>query len=129
MFIPFKYDDGKRPIEYQPAGAIVVTPGLPLYFAAGVLAVAAATQAPAYVSLYDSAGATLTSGTMIPVERVGSDVIYQSVLSVDSSSIALGTKYTIATGGAGVTATTTNGVAEVVGWDGKTAGDTVYVRF
>lgn len=130
MFIPFKYDKhGRPPIEYLPAGAIVTTPGLPLYFDTGALAVAAATQAPAYICLHDSAGATLSSGTLIPVEHISKDTVYQSVLSANSSSIALGVKYTIATGGAGVTATTTNGVAEVVGFDGKAAGDTVYVRF
>ena len=45
------------------------------------------------------------------------------------TSVKLGDKVTIYTDGLQVTATTTSGVAEVVGMDGTAAGSTVLVRF
>ena len=70
-----------------------------------------------------------TDGQMVHVERVREETVYETELSVASASIAKGAKYTIDTTGGMITATTDGGVAEVVDYDGTTAGSKVRVRF
>lgn len=128
MFIPHTYDDGQpMPFEKLPVtGDLAIGVGTALYVTGGKLALATGTQAPTYISrvVRDAT----TDGEYIEVERVADKVIYETELSVDSASIAIGTKYTIDATGGKITATTTSGVAEVVNFDGKTAGDLVRVR-
>ena len=56
-------------------------------------------------------------------------MIFATTWSVAASRVHIGDKVTLSADGLQVTATTTSGVAEVVGMDGTAAGDTVYVRF
>lgn len=126
-FIPHKYELADSPAtEYIKSGAITTAVGSALYYSSGAAALATGTNKPTHIAM--NAGGH-SAGDMIPAIRIRDDIIFESVLSVDSASIAVGAKYTIDTTGGKVTATTSDGVCEVVGWDGKAAGDTVYVRF
>ncbi|MBQ9412908.1 MAG: hypothetical protein IJU29_07415 [Oscillospiraceae bacterium] len=129
MFLIHSIDDGRNaPLEQLPAGAITPKVGLALTQTDGLLAVASGTTKPSYICMAQRAAA-VASGTVIPVIRVGSDMIFETVFSASASSIKLGNKVTIASDGLRVTATTTSGVAEVVGMDGTASGSTVRVRF
>ena len=129
MFLIHSIDDGRNaPLEQLPAGAITPKVGLALTQTDGLLAVASGTTKPSYICMAQRAAA-VASGTVIPVIRVGSDMIFETVFSASASSIKLGNKVTIASDGLRVTATTTSGVAEVVGMDGSASGSTVRVRF
>lgn len=115
-------------IEYLPAAAITPTVGMALYMNGGKLAVAAGTTKPQYISMCER-GTALTAGDIIPVMRVYEDIIYETTLSVAGTTLKLGDKVTIATGGEQVTATTTDGVAEIVGIVDAALGGKVRVRF
>jgi len=129
MFLIHSIDDGRNaPLEQLPAGAITPKVGLALTQTDGLLAVASGTTKPSYICMAQRAAA-VASGTVIPVIRVGSDMIFETVFSASASSIKLGNKVTIAGDGLRVTATTSSGVAEVVGMDGTASGSTVRVRF
>lgn len=101
--------------------------GEALVMSSGLLTKCGATATPTFIAM--KAAASAPAGTVIPVLRVSKEVIYETELSAASPSIAKGAKYTLASSGRGITATTTSGVAEVVDWDGKAAGDKVRVRF
>ena len=70
-----------------------------------------------------------TAGDIIPVLRVLPDMMFETTFQAAATAIKLGDKVTLHTDGLQVTATKTNGVAEVVGMDGTAAGDRVRVRF
>ena len=101
--------------------------GTLLKLVSGTLAVCAATDVPEFICVGDRSAESAASFE-VPVIRIDKNAVYETTLSVASSSIAEGAKYTTANG-TQITATTTNGVAEVVSFDGKAAGDTVRVRF
>lgn len=116
-------------IEYLPAGKMAVSMGEALTVTSGNLAVAAGAVKPGYISAYDSAGAEVAAGTLIPVFRVLDEMIFRTSASAALTSVAIGAKVTISADGTQVTATTTSGVAEIVSKDGDAVGDTVRVRF
>lgn len=129
MFMIHSTDDGRVPgIEYIPCGAIAPKVGQALYMNGGVLALATGTTKPTYVSMCERETAC-TAGDLIPVVRVNADMIFGTTFSASASSVKPGMKVTIATTGDQVTATTTDGIAEVVSMDGNTAGAGVLVRF
>lgn len=121
-FIPLtRGSAGVPPFEKIPC-SLATSVGTALT-AAGALATG--TAAPAYVAVEErSAGAGYVNAV-----RVTDDLVFETELSEASASIAVGTKYTISADGGKITATATSGVAEVVSFDGKAAGDTVRVRF
>lgn len=123
-------DDGRVPgIEYLPCGAITPKVGMALVQTSGNLAIATGTSKPAYISMCERETAC-TAGDVIPVMRVQPDMIFETVWSATATAINLGDKVTLhASDGLQVTATTTGGVAEVVGMDGTAVGNTVRVRF
>lgn len=128
-FLIHSTDDGRiPPIEYLPAGAITPKVGLALTQTAGNLAVAGGAVKPTYIAMTgkDSACA---AGDIIPVIRVLPDMIFESTASVAMTSIKLGDRVTLSADGLQVTATTTGGVAEVIGLDDTAAGCVVRVRF
>lgn len=128
-FYIHSYDDGRvASIEYLPCGAITPKIGMALTQASGNLAVAAGATAPTYISMCDRETACV-AGEIIPVIRVQKDMIFETTFSAAATSIKLGSKVTVNTDGLQVTATTTDGVAEVIGMDGTAAGSTVRVRF
>ena len=122
-------DDGRVPAwEYFPAGAITPKVGTALYLASGKLAVASGATKPEFISMIEC-GAALAAGTIIPVIRASGDIIFETKSSAAFTSINVGDKVTVSTNGDMVTATKTNGVAEVVYIDGTASGDMVRVRF
>lgn len=122
-------DDGRVPgIEYLPAGAITPKVGMALTVSSGKLAVASGTTAPSYISMCERDTAC-TAGEKIPVIRVGKDMILETTLSADASAVSIGDKVTLHTDGLQVTATKTNGVAELVYMDAPDAGAMCRVRF
>lgn len=115
-------------IEYLPAGAITPKVGMALYQTGGNLAIAAGTTKPTYICMCERETA-LTAGEVIPVIRVYDDIVFETTLSAAGTSLKLGDKVTIATGGEQVTATTTDGVAQIVAIEDPAAGGKVRVRF
>jgi hypothetical protein len=136
-FLPHTIDGSSRAqqTEYLPASNITPKKGLLLRFNAGLLVLCSGTNKPEYICLKE--GPQLSSGDVIPVQRILPDTIYETTLynDGDSSGPKLGTKQTIHTDGLQVTKTTTSGVAEVVGLEATdsngygAAGDRVLVRF
>lgn len=128
-FLTQQVDGGRVPgIEYLPCSAITPKVGMALVQSGGNLAIASGTTAPTYVSMIEKEAAC-AAGDIIPVMRVLPDMVFETTFSAAASAIKLGDKVTLNTDGLQVTATTTSGVAEVVGMDGTAAGDKVRVRF
>ena len=132
-FKPHCTDDGRvPPIEYLPCSAITPKVGMALLQSSGNLAIATGANAPTYISMVDKDSAC-TAGDLIPVIRVGKDIIFETVNSATFGSINKGDKVTLhASDGLQVTATKTNGVAEVIDFDAAAAtatGKRVLVRF
>lgn len=116
------------PIEYKPATAdesYVV--GEALKVASGAVTKCTGATKPAYVCV----GPANAAGE-VPCVEVQDYMEFETTLGVaptESATVAVGNKVTIHTDGASVTATTTNGVAEVLAIDGQTVGSRVVVRF
>lgn len=128
-FLIHTTDDGRAlPWEYLPAGTITPKVGMALTQTSGNLALASGTTKPTYISMREQENA-LTAGDLIPVVRVQPDVIFETELSAAGTSLQVGQKVTIATDGLRVTATTTEGIAEIVEILGTAIGDKVRVRF
>ena len=128
-FLIHSVDDNRvLGLEYLPVSAITPKVGMALVQTSGNLALASGTTAPTYISMCERKEAC-TAGDLIPVVRVQKDIIFGVPAKAAMTSVKLGDKVTIHTDGLQVTATTTSGVAEVVGMDGTAAGSTVLVRF
>lgn len=133
-FLIHSTDDGRvLPWEYLPAGAIASTAyvttkvGMALTKTDGNLVLASGTTKPTYISMREHTA--LTADDLIPVVRVQPDVIFETELSAAGTSLKVGNKVTIATDGLRVTATTSDGIAEIVEILGTEIGDKVRVRF
>lgn len=125
----YSTDDNRVPgIEYLPASAIAPKVGMALTQTAGQLALATDATAPTYISMCEK-DSKCTAGDIIPVIRVGKDMILETTFEAAATSIKLGDKVTLHTDGLQVTATTDNGVAEVVYMDGTASGSMCRVRF
>lgn len=129
----YSTDDNRVPgIEYLPASAITPKVGMALTMAltqtTGQLALATGATAPTYISMCEK-DSECTAGDIIPVIRVGKDMILETTFAAAATSIKLGDKVTLHTDGLQVTDTTTNGVAEVVYMDGTASGSMCRVRF
>ena len=113
-FLIHSVDDGHVPAwEYLPCDDITVAVGQGLVFSSGHLVVSATgTVAPGFISMVNATVAT--DGDKIPVVRVTKDIVWETTCDADNSSMAVGSKVTVKSDGKQVTATTTNGVAEVV---------------
>lgn len=122
-------DGGRVPgIEYLPAGAITPKVGMALVQTNGQLALATGANAPTYISMCEKDRAC-TAGEIIPVIRVGKDMILETTFAAAATSVKLGSKVTLHTDGLQVTATTTSGVAEIVYMGGTASGSMCRVRF
>lgn len=127
MFLIFKWHKESEPWEKVPgANATTYHVGDALTLSGGVYVKATGAVKPEYICMENVT--TTAAGQPIHAERVRDETIYESTLSVASSSIAVGGKYTIDATGSKVTATG-NGVCQVVNFDGKQAGDKVRIRF
>lgn len=128
-FLIHSTDDGHAlPWEYLPAGAITPKVGMALTQSSGNLALASGTTAPTYSSMTERETAC-TAGDLIPVVRVQKDTVYETTLAASGASLKVGDRVTLHTDGMQVTATTANGVAEIVEILGTAIGDKVRVRF
>lgn len=124
----YSTDDNRVPgIEYLPASTITPKVGMALTMRSGKLEVASGSSTPLYISVIEKSRAC-KSGEIIPVIRVGKDIIFETSFSVDPSSLNVGDKVTIDSSGMNVTATKTSGVAEIVYMD-MDAGAMCRVRF
>lgn len=128
MFIPHIWHKGAEPWELKPAAAgLTLHAGTALVLTGGKLAKATGATKPLFICMQDCAATV--ADQLIHVERVRPETVYETELSAASTSIAAGNKYTIDTTGEMITATTTDGVAEVVNFDGTAIGSKVRVRF
>lgn len=128
-FLIHSVDDNRvLGLEYLPCSAITPKVGMAMVQTGGNLALASGTTAPTYISMCERKEAC-TAGELIPVVRVQKDIIFGVPAQAAMTSVKLGDKVTIYTDGLQVTATTTSGVAEVVGMEDTAAGSTVFVRF
>ena len=120
--------NGSHAWEEMPCSAIVPEVGKAMTVTGGKLAVASGTTKPTYICMRHEAS-TVAAGTPVPVMRIRDDMIFETTFSVAATSIKIGDKLTLSTDGMQVTATTTDGVAEVVEIIENTAGGHVRVRF
>ena len=129
-FLPaFRLDSSVTPFELLPCSAITPKIGMALVLSEGRLTIATGETKPQFISMR-SAAAAVTAGTPIPVLRVTEEQIFETTCSAAFTAVNIGSKVTLhATNGLQVTATTTNGVAEVISFDGTAAGSLVRVRF
>lgn len=125
-------DDGRNvELVAKPCSAITPVVGMALVPSSGNLAIATGTTAPTYISM-QKFGTARTAGDPVIVARVNHDVVWETTLSANGTSLNIGDKVTLhASNGLQVTATTSSGVAEIVDFpDGvKTSGARVRVRF
>ena len=113
--------------EWLPATASeAITEGEALVLSSGKLTKCGATAKPAFVAM-KALSATATD-RLIPVIRVEENQLYEVPTYADCSAVALGTKVTLHTDAASVTATS-GGACEIVDLIGAAAsGDPVVVR-
>ena len=129
MFLIHSVDDGRVPsLEWHPAAAITPKVGMALLTNAGKMAMATGSNKPSYICMTERSTA-VAEGTMIPVIRVSPDIVFETVFNASAAGVKFGDKVTIASDGLRVTATTTNGIAEVVSLDGNLNGSKLRVRF
>ena len=127
-FIPHSYDTGApHGWEYVEASGLgEVMEGMALTLANGKLVKATGTTKPKYIGMFRGA---VEDGDIIPVLRASSDVIFETTAAVSVAGVKVGDSVTIHTDGLQVTATTADGVAEIVRKDGDETGASVFVRF
>lgn len=129
MFLNIKTDDGHvAPFEKLPCSAITPKNGMAMVLSSGKLAIASGTTKPEFICVEEH-DAAVAADTLVTVVRVDHDTVYQTTLSAAGTSLNLGDKVTIATDGLRVTATKTDGVAEIVYMDDTATGSMVHVRF
>ena len=123
------------PFKYLPIGDGTYKVGDALVFTSSVLEKVSSgsgqdnAKGAHYIAMFE--GTVATSGsTDYPVVRAADDnVIWETTLAAEDDDIAAGLKYLIHTDGAQHNGGTTNGVLEVIDFDGTAAGDHVRVRF
>ncbi len=127
-FITHSVDNGHVPtLEYLPCDAIQPKIGLAMTLSGGKLVIAAGTTKPTYICMTER-DAAVASGDPIPCFRILPEMVFETTFSAAATSLKLGNKVTIASTGDQVTATTTDGVAEIVEMDGTAAGAKCRVR-
>jgi len=109
--------DATNAEEYKIGEALVLSSGLATK--------AGATAVPEYICAEKK---TAVTGDKLSVYLVEPNQEYETELSA-SGTVTPGVKYTLASDGLRMTATSTSGVAEVVQAFGTTSGSKVFVRF
>lgn len=126
----FSWYKGKTPIEkeYAATAAVAYKLGDALAFGeAGTIVKATGTTKPEFICA--SKDFTAAAGDKVVCQVIEEDMEFKTAFSAAATSIKLGNKVTIGSNGDTVTATTTNGVAEVVEMMGTTSGSAVIVKF
>ena len=99
--------------------------GETLHLSSGAVTKASGTVAPEYICAEKK---TAKAGDTVSCYLVEHNQEYETITSADGT-LTVGVKYTIASDGLKVTATSTSGVAEVVSVAGTTSGSKAIVRF
>ena len=121
--------DHRVPVnKLLPCAAITPKVGMALVLTGGTLAIASGTTQPTHICVEEHEAA-VAAGTMIHTIQVEPDINFAVPLSAAGTSLKLGNKVTLATGGMEVTATTTDGIALIEKICGTAVGDLVHVRF
>lgn len=117
-----------RSIEYLPASALVPVSGMAMKLDGGLLKAVSASDKPDYICLREQEKA-LEAGDVLPVIRVGADIIFETETEANMSEVKIGTKVTVNPDDMTVTATE-GGSAEIVGMEATNYGTyIVRVRF
>ncbi len=117
---------GPIPWEYMEASAMSdCVVGMALTVSEGKLIPATGSTKPTYISMY---GKATEEGQVIPVIRTSSEMKFVTRFSADASAVKVGDKVTLDDTGCYATATTADGVLEIVSMDGTAAEDSVVVR-
>lgn len=111
-----------------PCAAITPKVGMALVLTGGTLAIASGTTKPTHICVEEHEAA-VAAGTLIHAIQVEPDITFAVPLSAAGTSLKVGNKVTLATGGMAVTATTTDGVALIEKICGTAVDDLVHVRF
>lgn len=119
-------DTYSKPFEILPCGnGTTYKIGQGLIISSGVAALATGTNKPQYICQENKTGVT---GEGVYAARVTEDMTLEAPLSAAGTDLTVGSLVTIATDGMRLTATTTNGVAEIIEFpEGKASG--AKVRF
>ena len=128
MFRYVKSDNmGTPAMEAMPVknGEVYVC-GEALTVSGGAVTKASGTTRPTYICGEEKTGVT---GDTIAVTRVHPYQVWEAPLSAAGTSLVPGAKVTINTDGLKLTATTTDGVAEITQILGTAVGDKIRVRF
>lgn len=128
MFSPHKTDNGAvLPWEYMPAAAGTYQAGQLLNAKSGNLTPvsAASNTTPGYLCM---ANITVTAGELVPVTRIQHTAIYETQLSAQAASAAIGTMLQVSAGGLQADAASA-GTFEVTYIEGTAAGSMVRGRF
>lgn len=128
MFSPHKSDTGAvLPWEYLPGAAGTYKAGQLLNAAAGKLTAiaAASTTTPGYLCMADI---TVADGDPVPVTRISKAMIYETQLSAEAASAAIGSSLQVSNGGLQVDGTAA-GSFEVTYLEDTAAGSMVRGRF
>lgn len=128
MFMPARVEHGVKPWQQLPCSAIATKVGMAMYMTGGKLALASGATKPEYICMeqHDTAVAANTPINVLPVTP---GIVFETQCSAALTSIAPGNKVTIATDGLRVTATTSDGVAKVLSFEGTAIGSNVLVCF
>lgn len=132
MFTPVKIELGRQnvaePAYLEVTANEAVVKGELLVLSSGKLTKCSGTTKPAYVAC--GAKAAGDADRVLMVNPITHADIFETTFAATPTSLVVGSKVTIHTDGAQVTATTTSGVATIVNMLGATAsGDLVAVKF
>ena len=126
MFKLIKIENGRMNVpepEYYLSNAALAC-GQTVALSGGKLV--ANTATPTHITL----GAASAANEKVPCVRLESSQVYEVPVSATPTSLAVGDKVTVASGGKEVTATKDGGIATFVSLeDAKAAGDKITVRF
>ena len=126
-FLIHSVDDGHVPaFEYFPQNGMFIELGVAAIVRNNGISPTGGTVKPTHICMYQS---NEPSNDYIPAIRADSGIVFETTVSAAATSLKLGDKVTLNGDGTGVTATTTDGVAEIVYIGGTAAGSVVRVRF
>lgn len=128
MFSLFKSNEGTVPVIKEiPAAAATYKVGDALAITNGLIAKVTGTAKPTHTSV---AAGTLASNDLLAVNPIYPGYEFETTFAESATTLKVGAKVTIHTDSAQVTATTTNGVAEIVEIiGGGASGSKVIVKF
>lgn len=115
-------------LEYLQCSEMEYKAGQAVKMEGGVAVLAAGTTVPTHICFSQKEG---KEGETIQAIRVLKGEVFEAPLSASGAALKIGDKVTIAEDGVRVTAATSGGIAEIVGFatEAKAEGDGVLIRF